>query len=151
MFSGLRSVWIRFRSWRTNFGSVPRLLSNGTSGARTGHACEKLSCETLDLAVGERDEVVALEEVEHALAQEVHDDADVASEVEAVSEVNATIPIILVIGLEGCENSKLDFAGIPILLYRSNDLYGDEFSVLPIPSLDDLTKGALSKKLDHLI
>lgn len=70
----------------------------------------------MDLAVGERNEVVALKKVEHALAEEIHNDADMAAEVEAVSQVDTSIPIFLVVGLECRQDAKLDLTGIAVFL-----------------------------------
>ena len=46
---------------------------------------EQLLCKFLDVGAGKRNEAVGLEKVKHTLAVEVGDDADVVSEVEAVS------------------------------------------------------------------
>lgn len=70
----------------------------------------------MDLAVWEGHEVVALKEVENALAEKIHHNADVVSEIEAVSEVNTSVPVLFVVGLQCCQDPKLDLAGVPILL-----------------------------------
>ena len=98
MFSGFRSVWIRFRSCRTVSGqqSPPRRRA----GKLTSDTGKELSRETLDLAVRERDELIAFEEIEYTLAQQVHDDADMAPVVEAVAEMNTPIAVFRVVRLE---------------------------------------------------
>ena len=45
----------------------------------------------------ERSESVGLQEVEHALPIEVCDDADVILEVEAIPQVYASVPVLLVV------------------------------------------------------
>jgi DNA-binding TFAR19-related protein (PDSD5 family) len=50
-----------------------------------GNAGEQLLRKLLDVRARERDKAVRLEEVEHALPVKVGDNADVVSEVEAVS------------------------------------------------------------------
>jgi len=71
----------------------------------------------LDLAVRERHKAVALEKVKDALAEQVHDDADVASVVEAVPEVDTPVPVFLVIGLERGEDSEFYPRGVPVFLH----------------------------------
>lgn len=50
----------------------------------TCNAREQLLCEMLDLAAGKGHKIVALQEVEDALPEQVGDDADVIPEVEAL-------------------------------------------------------------------
>lgn len=68
--------------------------------ALTGNAGEELSSKILDLTVRERDEAIALKKVKDTLAQQIHDDADMSPVVEGVSEVNAAIPVLVVVGFE---------------------------------------------------
>ena len=110
----------------------------------TGYAGEQLTCKVLDLAVWEGHKVVALQEVEDALAEEVHDDADVAAVIEAVTQMDASVPVLLVIGLESRQHTKFDLASIAILLNRSDDLYGDELVASLVLGLDHLAESALS-------
>lgn len=58
-----------------------------------------MACKVLDLTVGERNEAIALEEVKDALAKKIHYDANVAAIVEAISEMNTSIPVLIVVGL----------------------------------------------------
>lgn len=67
---------------------------------RTGNAGEQLTSEALDLAVRKRHKAIALQKVKDALAKEVHNDADVAAIVEAVSQMDTAIPVLLVICFE---------------------------------------------------
>jgi hypothetical protein len=100
MFSGFRSVWMRFRSCRTTqglvyFGHDARLLETLTC-----NASKELPCKTLNLAVGERHEVIALKEVEDTLSEQVGDDADMTSIIETVSEMNASVSVLGVVCFE---------------------------------------------------
>lgn len=64
----------------------------------TGHACEQLPCEALDLAAGKGHELVALEKIKDALAEQICYNADVVSEIETVSKMYtfvAVFPIVL--------------------------------------------------------
>lgn len=71
----------------------------------TSHTGEQLSSKVLDLTVGERDEIVALQEIEYALAEEVHDNADVAPVVKAIAKVDTTIPVLRVVGLKSRQHA----------------------------------------------
>jgi lactam utilization protein B len=101
--------------------------------------------KVLYLAVGERYEIVTLKEVEDALPQKVHDDADMSAVVEAVSEMDATVAVFLVVGLQCTQDTEFDLASIAVFLDRANNLDGNAvISSSPVNSLDDLAKGALS-------
>lgn len=50
----------------------------------TCNAGEQLLCKMLDLAAGKGHKIIALQEVEDALAEQVGDDADVVPKVEAL-------------------------------------------------------------------
>lgn len=107
--------------------------------------------KVLDLAVRKGDEAVALEKVENALAQEIHDDANVASVIEAVSQVNASISVFLVVGLEGGQNAKLDSRSIAVFLDGTNNFNSHRLVPLQITGLYHFAKGALSKKTNNLV
>jgi hypothetical protein len=101
MFSGFRSVWMRFRSCRTAQELVyvrhdARLLETLTC-----YTSKELSRKTLNLAVGEWHEVVAFKEVEDTLSEQVGDDADMTSIIETVSEMNTPVSVIGVVCFEG--------------------------------------------------
>jgi hypothetical protein len=81
-----------------------------------GDACEELACEVPYLTVGEGDEAVAFQEVEDALTQEIHNDADVAAIVETVIEVYAPVTVLLVVGFERGKHPQLDSASIAVFL-----------------------------------
>lgn len=117
----------------------------------TSNTGEELSSKALDLAVGKRDEAVALKEVKDALTEKIHDDADVAAVVKAVPKVDASISVLIIIGLEGGENPQFDPGGISVFLHRSDDLDRNEFVVPSVTGLDDLSKSALSKEPNDLI
>lgn len=110
-----------------------------------------MSGKVLNLAVRKGDKAVALEKVENALAQEIHDDADVASVIEAVSQVDATIPVFFVVGLERGQNAKLDSRSIAVFLDGSNDLDSHRLVPLQIAGLYYFAKSALSKETNNLI
>lgn len=63
----------------------------------TGNACEKLASELLDLTAWKGNKTIAFQEIKHALAQQIGDYANVVSEVETVSEMNAFIAIAFVV------------------------------------------------------
>jgi len=62
------------------------------------NAGKQLTSKALDLTVREGHETVALEEVKDTLTQKIHDDADVTPVIEAIPQVDATIPILIIIG-----------------------------------------------------
>ena len=62
------------------------------------------------MTAGKGDKLVAFEEVEDALAEQVGNDTDVVSEVEGIPEVYAFIPVVLVILGQCGKNSQLDTA-----------------------------------------
>lgn len=147
MFSGFRSVWISWRSWRTTRKLVKTniLADMQAKDKLTSNTSEQLPGKVLDLAVGKRYEVVALEEVKDALPQKVHDDADVSAVVEAISEMYATIAVLLVVGLQCTQDPEFDLASIAVFLDGANDLDGNALvCASPVNSLDDLAEGALS-------
>lgn len=105
----------------------------------------------MNLAVRERHKIVALEEIEHALAKKIHHDADMASKVETVPEMNAAISVLLIVGLEGRQDTELDLAGISVFLNGPDDLDGNELVAPLVFGLHDFAECTLAKKLDHLI
>ncbi len=117
----------------------------------TSNTGQELAGKVLNLAVGKGHKAVALQEIEHALAEKVHDDADVAAVVEAVAEVNAAVPVLGVVGSQRLEDPQFDLAGLAILLYGPDDLDGDELLGGLVSCLYDLAKRALPEQLDHLI
>ena len=60
----------------------------------------------MDLAVGEWNKSVALEEIEDALTEKVRNDADVTSVIKTVIQVDASISVLVVVGSECRENSQ---------------------------------------------
>ena len=95
--------------------------------------------------------MVALKEVKNALPEKIHDDADVAAEVETISEVDAPIAVLLIVCLEGSKHAEFDAGCIAILLYRTNNLDGNMSASTTVLGHDDLAKSSLSEKLHHLI
>ena len=74
-----------------------------------------------------------------------------AAEVETVSQMDTAVPVLLVVGLESCEDAELDLARVSIFLYGSDDLDGDAFATAAVPSLDDLAECPLAQEFDHLV
>lgn len=72
----------------------------------TRHAGKQLSGKVLNLTIGERHESVSFQKVEDTLAKQIHDNADVPSIIEAIPEVDASIPVFIVIGLECRQNTE---------------------------------------------
>lgn len=99
MFSGFRSVWTRLRSWRTAH-RLAYIWCVSQNRKLTGDAGKELSSKALNVGAGEWCEVVPLQEVKDAFAEKVCDNADVISVVEAFPEMDASIPIVLVVGVE---------------------------------------------------
>jgi hypothetical protein len=56
-----------------------------------------LSSEVLNLTAGKWDEAVGLQEIKNTLTQQVCHDADMVSEIEAVTEVNAFVSVAPII------------------------------------------------------
>lgn len=69
MFSGFRSVWIRFRSCRTVQELVKVRCDARLLETLTCNASKELSRKTLNLTVGERHEVVTFKEVKDTLSE----------------------------------------------------------------------------------
>lgn len=116
-----------------------------------GDAGQELPGKALDLTVGKRNELIAFEEIEDALTQQIHDDANVPSIVKTITEVDTPIPIVRIVRFEGSEDPQLDSRRISILLYRADDLDSHQLILPSIGRLYDLTKGALAKQFDDLV
>ena len=112
---------------------------------------KELSCKLLNVTARKRDELVALQKVKDALAEQIGHDADVVLVVEGVSEVDALVPIWLVVLGEGGEDAQLDARSVSVLLHRADNLDGDVCRSLVIPGLDDLAKGALAQQAANRI
>ncbi len=104
-----------------------------------------MASETLDLAVGEGDKVVALEEVKDTLTQEIHDDTDVAPEVEAVAKMDAPVPVLIVVCLKSGEYSKFDSRCISVLLDRPDDFDSDRPVSSTVSGLDNFAERPLTE------
>ena len=59
----------------------------------------------MDLTVGEGDEVVPFQEIENTLAEKIHNDADMAPKIEAVTEMDTPVPVFVIVCLEGGQHS----------------------------------------------
>lgn len=80
--------------------SIKAYMTRSFPVALTRNAREELSRKALDLTVGKRYEMVTLQEVENTLAEEVSDNADMTSIIEAVSKMNTSVSILGIISLE---------------------------------------------------
>jgi hypothetical protein len=105
----------------------------------------------LDLAAREGHKSVGLQEIEHALAQEIRYDADVISEIEAFSEMYAFVSILFVVHGQSGENPQFYLGCIPILLDRPNDLDRAFCIVLSVVRFHNLAESSLAQELDDLI
>ena len=114
-------------------------------GKRTSDAGKELTSELLDVAAGKGNKLVAFEEIEDALAEQVGDDADVVLEIKRFSKVDALVAVVLVVLCQGGEDSQLDAGSISVLLHGSDDLDGDLLLFLAVEGLDDLAEGALAQ------
>lgn len=120
----------------------------GTEGTPTGYTREELSSKVLDLAAGERNKAVAFQEIKHALSEQIGDNANVVSVIEAIPQVDAFIAILLIIRRERGQHSQFDPRCIPVFLNRPDDLHcAPRFAVLII-CLDYLSKCSLSEEFD---
>ena len=66
----------------------------------TGNAGKELSSKALNMAVWKRNEGVALEKVKYTLTEQIHDKADMTPEIEAVSEMNASVFVFIIVGFK---------------------------------------------------
>lgn len=133
------------------FVSTSACDTQNTTKTLTSHACQQLTGKCQDLAVGEGHKVVVLQKVKHTLPKQIHDNADVATEIEAVPEMNAAISVLLIVCLQGCKYPELDLTGIAVFLHRANDLDGDKLIAFPVLGLYDLAESALTKQLEYFI
>lgn len=74
-----------------------------------------------------------------------------AAVVEAVPQMDATVSVLLVVGLERVQDAELDPGGVAILLDRSNDLDSHRLAPLDVASLDDFAKGSLAEETNNLV
>jgi hypothetical protein len=102
-----------------------------------------LASKALDLAVREWDEPVALEEVKDALAKEVHNNTNMAPIVKTIPQMNATIPVLFVISLEGGKNPQFYSRGVTVFLNGSDDFDGDLLVTSAVVGLDNFSESAL--------
>lgn len=71
--------------------------------------------------------------------------------VETVPEMNTAVSVLLIIRLEGRQDSEFYSGSITILLYRSNDLDGHEPSLSLVTSLDNFAEGSLAEETSYLV
>jgi hypothetical protein len=110
-----------------------------------------LASKQLNVRVGEWCETVTLEKVKDALAVEISDNANMISEIEAVAQMNALVPVFIIIVCQSREHAEFYSACITIFLHRTNNLDGTFAVSVLVPGLDDFAKGALSKKFQDFI
>jgi hypothetical protein len=68
---------------------------------KEGNTREELLRKFLDVGAGERDKAIGLEEIKDTLSVEVSDDANVVPEVEAITEMDTPVDVVLVVGCQG--------------------------------------------------
>lgn len=117
----------------------------------TSDAGKQLTSKGQDLTVGEGHKIVLLQEVKHALPKQIHDDANVATEIEAVPQMNATVPILLVVRLQGCQHPQFNLTRVSVLLYGADDLYRDKLIAPLVLCLYNFAESALAKELDDFV
>jgi hypothetical protein len=96
-------------------------------------------------------EAVSLEKVEHALAVEIGDDADVVPEVEAVAQMDAFVAVAPIVGGQRREDPEFDATSIAVFLHRPDDLDGASGLLSPVVRLDHLSERALAQELDDFV
>ena len=65
---------------------------------KEGNTREELLRKFLDVGAGERDKAIGLEEIKDTLSVEVSDNANVVPEVEAITEMDTPVDVVLVVG-----------------------------------------------------
>lgn len=105
----------------------------------------------LDLAAGKGHECVCLEKVKHTLPEKVGNDADVGSKVEAFSEVDAFITVLLVVHGKRRQHTELNLRGIAVLLNGANDLDGTSGARGSVDGFNHFAERALAQKPDNII
>lgn len=68
-----------------------------TNVALTSYTGKKLPSEALYVRARKGHEGIRLEEIEDALTEQIRDDTDMVSEVEAITKMNALVPVVLVV------------------------------------------------------
>lgn len=68
---------------------------------KEGNTREELLRKFLDVGAGERDKAIGLEEIKDTLSVEVSDNANVVPEVEAITEMDTSVDVVLVVGCQG--------------------------------------------------
>lgn len=80
-------------------------IKSTTSQALTCDTREELTGKALYVRARKRHELVLFQEVKDTLTEQVRNDADVVLEIEAVAQMYAFVPIVLVILGQGHQNS----------------------------------------------
>ena len=73
------------------------------------------------------------------------------SVVEAISQVYASIDVVLIVGSQCGQHSQFDTAGVSVLGHGSDDFDGAVCAFSPIVGLDNFAKCALTEQLCDLI
>ena len=74
-----------------------------------------MPCKGLNVRAGKGHKAACFEKVEDRQAEEGCDDADVASPVKTIAELDASIAVVLVGGSKCLEDSQFDAASISVL------------------------------------
>lgn len=128
---------------------MPAVVQYGTE--LTGNAGKKLLSKALDMAVGERHKAISLKKVKKARVQQIHDDACVAVEVEAIPKMDAPVFILCVILPQCLQYPQLYLCSVPVLLDGSYHFDSNQFVPSVIVGLNYFPKGTLAKKLLDLV
>ena len=124
---------------------------NEVEVVQKGNTGEQLLGKLLDVGAGKRHKAVGLEKVKHTVAVEISNDADVVPVVEAVSQVYASVDVVVVVGRQCRQHSQFNAAGISVFGHRSNHLDGAVGAFPSVVGLHDFAKGALAEQLGNLI
>lgn len=98
---------------------------------------EQLASKRLYMRARKWNEAAALEEVKDREAEQRRHDTDMSSPVEAVSQLDAAVPVVLVGSTEGLQDSQFDAACITVLTDDMLACVGVEFpGHLPLAQLE---------------
>lgn len=105
----------------------------------------------MNVSAWERCKGISFEKVEYALPEKICDNADMVPKVEAISEMYALIPVVLVVRGQCCQHSQFYSRGITVFRNRSYNLHGAFHASFPVHSFDHLTESALTQKLRNFV
>jgi hypothetical protein len=112
----------------------------------TSYTRKELSGETLDLRAGKWHKSISLEEVKDTLSQKICDNADVVSEVEGITQMDAFVAVGLVVQRQSGENPQFNARCITVLLHGAYYFDGTLCLSFLVKCLHDFPKGSLAQK-----